>query len=74
MRLNSKRKRSILLQGSSRRYPKLHKGISNEALKVLMQDNEEFGSDTVFSLAALHPVVSGGGSKSLNSKHVMMFL
>lgn len=27
-----------------------------------MQDNEEFGSDTIFTLASLHPNTKSGGS------------
>ena len=62
-----KRKRSTL-SGKFTKYLRLHRGISNEALEVLMQDNEEFGSDTIFTLASLHPNTKSGGRKELAFK------
>jgi hypothetical protein len=66
-----KKKRSII-SGKFTKYLKLHRGISNEALEVLKQDNEEFGSETIFTLASLHPVVKGGGRNNLNLRDVIM--
>ena len=60
------------ISGKFTKYLKLHRGISNEALEVLKQDNEEFGSETIFTLASLHPVVKGGGRNNLNLRDVIM--